>query len=52
MWIILFTLIFRVWHGEPKGNEGAVGERSASMSSDTAVNIAAKGVSGKGIRWR
>ena len=41
--------IFRVWYGGPKGNVGGVGERLASMSSDTAENPAAKGVSGKGI---
>ena len=40
------------WYDEPKGNKGAVGERSASMSSDTAENLAAKGVSGKGIGQR
>ena len=44
--------IFRVWYGEPKGDVGAVGERSASTSSDTAENPAAKGVSGKGIGQR
>ena len=41
--------IFRVWYGESRGDMGAVGGRSASMSSYTAVNLAAKGVSGKGI---
>ena len=45
-------MFFRVWFDEPKGDEGAVGERSASMSSDTAENPAAKGVSGKGIGQR
>ena len=44
--------IFRVWYGEPKGDVGAVGERSASTSSDTEVNLAVKGVSGKGIGQR
>ena len=44
--------IFRVLYGAPKGNVGAVEERSASMSSDTVENPAAKGVSGKGIRQR
>ena len=44
--------IFRVWYGEPKGDVGFVGERLASMSSDTVENPAAKGVSGKGIGQR
>ena len=45
--------IFRVWYGEPKGDMGAVGGgRSASMSSDTTENPAAKGVSGKDIGQR
>ena len=43
---------FRVWYGKPKDDVGAVGERSASMSSDTTENPAAKGISGKGIRQR
>ena len=47
-----FVSIFMVWYGEPKGDVGAVGDRLASMSSDIAVNPAAKDVSGKGIGQR
>ena len=47
-----FISIFRVWYDKSKDEVGAVGGRSASMSSDTAENPAAKGVSGKGIRRR
>ena len=46
---ILCLFYFSVWHDEPSGDKSAMGEGSASTSSDIMGNPAAKGVSGMGV---
>ena len=47
-----FYVYFRVWYDESSSDRGAMGEGSASTSSNIMENPAAKGVSGKGLRQR